>query len=398
MQILVVSPVNYFPENADGTRKTLFNIFKGLDNTNIDIVCYKEFTNETLSIADGAKKRLPNVNNVIEVDKKNKVDYSKCLVAPLAICKHDLENIEEEMRKCLNNHKYDVIIIVTPFFAPLIKQMTALEKAKTILLAIDSMRLFWERRIQNGNILYKIVAKWQKQMWKNIEEKYYSSYAKVIFVSEVDAEFSGSANSRDNFIAIANGVNIEEFRPDSTVKILEKSIVFSGNMSYGPSFSAAKYLIENIATQLYKVDPTISICIVGSGSEKIKVIADKYPHLTIRCLGYVENLNNILVQSSIYVSPLFLGSGIKTKILEALSAGLPIVGSIISFDGIREIEHCENAFIAHSDDEFISYIIKLFNDEALRRKISRNARNLITKNYSWGQVSKRHFDVLQMLK
>lgn len=60
-----------------------------------------------------------------------------------------------------------------------------------------------------------------------------------------------------------------------------------------------------------------------------------YPNLPgVSMEGFVERYEDIYTSGSIVISPSFLGGGIKTKILEALSWGMIALGTEISFEGM----------------------------------------------------------------
>jgi glycosyltransferase involved in cell wall biosynthesis len=50
--------------------------------------------------------------------------------------------------------------------------------------------------------------------------------------------------------------------------------------------------------------------------------------------GFVENVRPFFANSDIFISPLLMGGGIKVKVLEAMSAGLPVIGNEVAMEGI----------------------------------------------------------------
>ncbi|WP_375462386.1 glycosyltransferase [uncultured Methylobacterium sp.] len=53
----------------------------------------------------------------------------------------------------------------------------------------------------------------------------------------------------------------------------------------------------------------------------------------VRLLGYVEDLRGFYAQTDVIVAPMLMGSGLKMKVAEALSHGVPVVGTGIGFEG-----------------------------------------------------------------
>ena len=50
-------------------------------------------------------------------------------------------------------------------------------------------------------------------------------------------------------------------------------------------------------------------------------------------LGFVEDLAPLYAQRRVFLSPVRFGSGVKTKVGEALGAGLPVVGTTMGTEG-----------------------------------------------------------------
>ena len=84
------------------------------------------------------------------------------------------------------------------------------------------------------------------------------------------------------------------------------------------------------------------------------------------------------------VAPLVLGAGIKIKVLEALSAGMPVLTNDIGIEGIpaqngKEYIHC------NEPNEYAKYIKQLHENRNLARKFSRNASSFIMSHYDLKQ-------------
>lgn len=51
--------------------------------------------------------------------------------------------------------------------------------------------------------------------------------------------------------------------------------------------------------------------------------------------GYVSNIDEIYSRNAVLVTPSFLPGGLKTKVLEAFSFGVPVIGNSTTFEGIE---------------------------------------------------------------
>lgn len=102
------------------------------------------------------------------------------------------------------------------------------------------------------------------------------------------------------------------------------------------------WFVENVAPYI-----NIKICIVGRGLEDLQSRFDEYEGVEV--IGAVDSLTEWYMNAKFVVAPIFDGSGMKTKVAEALMYGKKIVGTPEAFSGYQEIaKHagwiCTNSF------------------------------------------------------
>src|SRR5690606_1383589 len=107
---------------------------------------------------------------------------------------------------------------------------------------------------------------------------------------------------------------------------------------------------------------------------------DNYKDLGVEKLGFVEDIKPYLEKAQVYIAPLFVGSGIRIKILEAMAMKLPVVATDISAEGIRA-NNDYGLYIANNEREFIDAIKKLFDDPEERANAGNKARQFIENNH-----------------
>ena len=107
-------------------------------------------------------------------------------------------------------------------------------------------------------------------------------------------------------------------------------------------------------------------------------------------LGFVKNVADAYDPHRIFVAPLLSGAGIKGKVLEALSRGIPCVLTPIAAEGIG-LRSGHDCFIARTPEDWVTAVEKLNTDDALWQKLSDNARGHMAENFSFkrGQIAMR---------
>jgi len=168
-----------------------------------------------------------------------------------------------------------------------------------------------------------------------------------------------------------------------TFKQLEEvppyKVVFQGNMSYYPNVKAAKYL-AGLLTGKSEVRGRYCLYLVGgSPSSEVKALASD----CVKVTGYVPKIEPYLARADIAIYPIMEATGVQTKVLEAMAAGVPCVVSSACVKGIPGIQHDVHCLVADSDEGIIDSVEKLINDPERHQRITSKAREFVNLNYSW---------------
>ncbi|MCW4052462.1 MAG: glycosyltransferase family 4 protein [Candidatus Bathyarchaeota archaeon] len=186
----------------------------------------------------------------------------------------------------------------------------------------------------------------------------------------VDTEmFKFSENGRRS---IRNKYNIND---DSIV------LTFVGKLDYIPNITAVRYVAEKIHPAVIEKYPRSKFFIIGQNYQSLL----DYRRSNIIFTGYVppHELPNYLSASDIVLVPLDSGSGTRLKTLEAASCSRSMVSTQKGVEGQNFVHEKEIMLTQSVDNKFVDYVLKLMENEKLRKKIGRNAREKIEKQYSW---------------
>lgn len=166
-----------------------------------------------------------------------------------------------------------------------------------------------------------------------------------------------------------------------TAKINNNYIYFIGNYLHSPNVDAARILCRDIFPLLSK---NIELFIIGKWPPKE---LHQYNGERIHITNIVYELDKYLRQMSICIAPLRYGAGLKGKVVEAMSYGIPVVGTNIAFEGLN-IKNLENAVLADTSQQFADKINMLYQDKLLKDQIGNNGQQLV------GELSKEKLEPL----
>ena len=170
-------------------------------------------------------------------------------------------------------------------------------------------------------------------------------------------------------------------------------IIFVGGFSHAPNVDAVLFFIKEVMPELLKFHPNLLLTIVGSN---IPPELFEYQNQNINFLGYIKDLNSILNDSLVNIAPLRFGAGLKGKIANALSLGLPTVASSIAVEGMG-LTNNENVIIADQPHEYIKAIDTLIRDKAIWNKISSKSLQYANSRWSGQVMVKELSDVISSL-
>ena len=80
--------------------------------------------------------------------------------------------------------------------------------------------------------------------------------------------------------------------------------------------------------------------------------------------------------------PLVSGSGTKYKVLEALSAGVPLICSPIAAEAL-ELRDGDQFLIRNSDAEIAEAIVQLIDKPITAQQMAQRGRSLVETRYAW---------------
>lgn len=416
-KILYVMTREIYPITG-GREVVLYNYCKGLNEIfgcKIDLFCFRNSKKE--------------INNEIKLDFINNIFYAKypnfikkvsnCLKNSLILKKwpiqvslyYDNKN-ERTIEELIKKNNYEIVICDMARTAEYLKKLNGIKKVLDMNDLISNRYYRQCKSInENSNILgqfsdkvpkvfskiikNKRIAKYILKCEANLLRKYECDLGKhfddFIFVSYLEANQYNKLMNFNKAITIPIGVDYDYYSKRVVAKADNPTIVFLGNMYISHNRDAVDNFIDNIFNELLKVYPNLMFKIVGKCSESYLL---KMKNSNIEVTGIVEDLREHVQSAWISVAPLTYGSGVKTKVLETMAMGLPVVTNEIGAEGIRGNEG-NGLFICKNDLEMINIIEELIDDEKKLIDSSERAKKFIENKYKWKNVLKEFDKILK---
>jgi glycosyltransferase involved in cell wall biosynthesis len=101
----------------------------------------------------------------------------------------------------------------------------------------------------------------------------------------------------------------------------------------------------------------------------------------IRVVGFVEDHRSLLASHRVGIAPLRYGAGIKGKIGEYFSCGLPCVTTAIGAEGM-ELEPESNVLVGDCPQGFAESVARVYRDPALWERLSQGGIDYVRRRCS----------------
>lgn len=281
--------------------------------------------------------------------------------------------IHQKIIKLINEIQPDHI------FSQLIRSSEYVKNYHLCPKTIDYMDAFskgMERRSKYGFPIFRWFFKMESQRTRIYETKIFDYFENHLVISKQDQEYIFHPDYR-MIKVMPNGIDesfFEKIRVDK-----KADIAFVGNLSYEPNVLAVQFLYERIYRQL----PDLKFCISGANpSHRIL----KYSTNNFQVAGFVKDIRMAYSSARIFVAPMYLGTGLQNKILEAMAQGIPCITTSLVNNAVGA-KVGEEILIAETADEFCDTIQHLLADELLYSSISNNAQTFVKNNFSWKQIT-----------
>ena len=132
--------------------------------------------------------------------------------------------------------------------------------------------------------------------------------------------------------------------------------------------------------------PEVEFIVVGPGPTQDVIALSNQGNITVT--GYVDDIRPYLVEASVFIVPIRMGSGTRLKILTAMSMGIPVVSTSVGMEGIAATNH-KDICVADDPREFCDCIYKLLFDIQFREHIGSGGRALVVSQYSRNAIMER---------
>jgi sugar transferase (PEP-CTERM/EpsH1 system associated) len=256
--------------------------------------------------------------------------------------------------------------------------------------SVDSISLlFRQAMVRSQSLVSRGMTRFELSRTETYEGWLLNQFDRVTVTSPADRQALLSLLQDQGRIpeitVLPNGVDLEYFTPDTTVRREPATLVISGKMSYHANVTMALQFIQQVMPLVWARRPDSHVWIVGKDPRR-EVLDLQGPKVTVT--GTVPHLPPYLQRATLAVAPVAYGAGIQNKVLEAMACAAPVVASSQAVSALQ-VEPGRDLLVAEEPEEFAAAIVRLLEDGGLRRQLGQAGRSYVEMNHNWARVAER---------
>ena len=380
----------------------MFEIVKGLSqNHEVDVIAKipgKEYFSSKYS--DPVKEICNGYYPIVAPNKENNIKRSfykinfwfenRVRLTPANLFYFSNTGLAKKIAEVANSKKYDIINCEYWYSCAVYQHLIYRPYFALDTHDINFEKYEMDQRYKNqGRQNCKEIEK-----YKNLELEHTGLNDLIISVSESDFEYFGKVSPEKSHIKIPIGQNLSTFLDYSPPSDDGKNILFYGSMGSAQNVKAFFRLFNDIFPRIKSKIPDTKLIVLGANPPAgIKKLDDGK---NIHVLGYVEDIREWISKAKIMILPLDIASGFRTRVVEVMAMGVPVIGTHNALDSI-EMTSEVHGYVTESDDEMAERAIQLLNDSGLRKYMSEECRRFVAEKYTieatYGKLSKYYMDL-----
>ncbi len=292
--------------------------------------------------------------------------------------------------------KYDLVVAEFSEMGQYLHKNSYLSAVHTVISCHRCVTDSYEKYTELGEVKWRLHLKSIPQLrgLQKYEFNMYRSADRILVLTPQD-RFTMQYYAQDLAISVVPaGVDVRYLQAHPPVP-KEPIVLLTGFMSDPANEDGVEWFCHHVWPRLSERHPEVKFYIVGaSPGRRIRRLAQKDSRIIVT--GSVKDLRPYRNRARVFVSPVRLGSGMRTKVLEAMAGGLPVVSTSLGMAGI-EAQTGVNCLVADTPELFTQSVEWLLTDRALAARMARSARELVEEKHSLESGLRRFENILNAI-
>lgn len=399
MKILFLSPTFPFPL-TDGGRIRVFNLLKQVSQKcEVTLLALETLPTDAESIAHlerfGIQVHLVRHGGELPPVSLGTILRASLKRVPITVARYNVPAYRQKFKELVATETFDLVHYEMFHVA----QFCTETDLPSLLSQQNVDSAIWRRLCQEtANPLRKCLYWTQQRAFERYERRINPKFDIVTCASEIDKQAFQRTSAESRFEIIPNGVDIEDYQPDSNpvgetsgldaigLDAQEPHLIYIGSMDWYPNEDAVTFFADEVLPRIHEKLPNVQFSAVGGNpSPRVQKLAAN-PQILVT--GRVPEIKPYFARATVFVVPLRIGSGTRLKILEALAMGKAVVSTTVGAEGL-DLGIGEEILIADEPKAFAEAVLRLLTDASLRRRLGEKGRARVERDYDWRGIGEK---------
>jgi glycosyltransferase involved in cell wall biosynthesis len=262
-----------------------------------------------------------------------------------------------------NGAHVDAVVLSRPHVAP--RYLPAIRRHSSARIAyyghdVHFTRMREQAAVAGGDTRARAIREMERQereLWCAADVVLYPSADEAALARELEPGVDAraiTAYAYDRFVADATPAGRD-------------GILFVAGFAHPPNVDAAQWLVREIMPLVWREEPRARVALVGANptGEVLALAGDR-----VEVTGFVSDaeLERRYAFARVAVVPLRFGAGVKSKVVEALQQGLPLVTTSTGAQGLDGLGDVSQ--VADDPARIAAAVVALLRDDAAWRRAS----------------------------
>ncbi len=261
------------------------------------------------------------------------------------------------------------------------------EPLPKLLDLCDSMAMNLRRRMERErNPLNRPLLKIEEKRARRYEAEIIQAFDRTVVIAADDRDAIHETAPDARLDIVSQGVDLDYFSPSRPERNGPPTILFTGTMNYFPNTDAAMFLVHDTLPKVREAFPDARLILAGTSPPRPLRRLNGRSGVVVT--GAAPDLRPYFEEADIFAAPMFCGSGVQTKNLEAMAMKLPVVTTPLGRQGCGA-RNGHELLEANDQDKFAQEVISLLKDRDRQRALADAGRRYVEREHGWGVITEK---------
>ena len=304
---------------------------------------------------------------------------------------------DARLTEILKEEEFDIVHVESIFLAPYLDTIRRNSKARVVLRAHNVEHRIWQQMAKGERRgLKRWYLKHLALALRQYELEQMNNFDGIVCISEDDKEAFRQLGCRKKIISIPFGIDIKHSSTQTLKHSNTQALFHIGSMDWMPNQEGVRWFLGEVWPLIHQEMPQLKFFVAGRKMPDNLCGTQRATMDGVEVVGEVDDAREFIASKDINIVPLLSGSGMRIKIIEAMSMGKPVVSTTVGASGIDYTDG-KDLLIADTPEEFVRQLHRLTEDPEFYNSVGENARKLVETKYSQEATTKRLVEFYETL-